>query len=614
MPFNSDANNHDVNGVSSHWTSLGRDAVGLLNIPGALCYSGAMAQILSGWPSRKGLHDLGNGSHPYLHLDGSWGWSRSISAIAVCLCAVFWLLRSTAAASGQFDRACFETATVPFIQHALVADNVAGVQVAVVVDGQMVWSRGFGWANIERKVPVDNQTVFRAASISKLFTTTAVMREVEAGHIGLDDDVNEHLEQAERVRDTNGREVKVTLHQLLSHTSGLPVSWGSIGGIYYTMRTSFPGKVKPPPQITMNEYLSSGLVLDHPPGGPIVYANDGFVLVGFLVTRLSGDQNFADHVRKTVFEPLEMKSSAFDNPQDLLVRLSTPYLGQTGRFSAVDYGETAVPGLQPNPAGSLITSAEDLARFAEMVIAGGALNGRRILNEATLEQMETLYAKQDPRLDSGYGVGFTVGRYRGHHLIAHDGGLAGVATRLAIMPTEKLAVAVLTNSSNARATHEIADRIFDQLLRDTSVFDPELAVRRPTPRRWRELSGYYQALGFVPPRIRLLQRLGQTKVNADHGLLTIDAGSFGRYVLEPTDEQDVFVLHGEPGEGERFAFRLDGGRVSAAGDILRLQRVPWYASLPALVLYGAIVMLAIVLLLGRWVMRRAARLYRRVTA
>lgn len=540
--------------------------------------------------------------------------ARNLVATGVCLCGLLWLLLSTAAASPPFDRSCFEAVIVPYIQNALVDEDVAGAQVAVVVDGETVWSRGFGWANIDRKTPVDHQTLFRAASISKLFTTTAIMREVEASHIGLDDDVNAHLDQAYRVRDAEGREVNVTLRQLLSHTSGLPVSWNSIGGILFTMRTQFGAEVAPPPRTTLSDYLSSGLVLDHPPGGPIVYANDGFALVGYLATRLSGEQDFSALLRKSVFGPLEMKSSAFDNPADLLARLSTAYLGKSGRFLAVNYGETAVPGVQPNPAGSLITSAEDLARFAAMVIDGGTLNGKQILNSATLAQMETLYARQDPRLDSGYGIGFTVGQYRGRHLVAHDGGLAGVSTRLAIMPAEKLAVAVLTNSANAKATHQVVDRIFDQLLQDNSVFDPELAKRKPVPRRWRALTGYYRTVGFVPPRVRFLERLTQTKLSADKGLLTIDAGSFGRYVLEPTSEEDVFTLHGEPGEGARFTFRRDAGRIRAAGDILRLERVPWYASLPALIVYGGLVLLAIVALLGWLIVRGVVHFYRRIAA
>jgi hypothetical protein len=392
------------------------------------------------------------------------------------------------------------------------------------------------------------------------------------------------------------------------------VSWNSIGGILYTIRTQFGDKVAAPPSTTLSDYLSTGLLLDHPPGGPIVYANDGFALVGYLVTRLSAEQDFAEHVRKNVFEPLEMKSSSFDNPPDLLARLSTPYTGKSGRFSLVNYGETAVPGVQPNPAGSLITTAEDLARFAAMVIAGGTLNGKRILNGTTLEQMGTLYARQDPRLDSGYGIGFTVGQYRGRHLVAHDGGLAGVSTRLAIMPTEKLAVAVMTNSGNGQATHQIADRIFDQLLQDNSVFDPELAKRKPAPKHWRALAGYYRPVGFVPPRIRFLERVSQAKLSADKGLLTMDAGSFGRYVLEPSGEEDVFVMHGEPGEGVRFAFRQDASHMTAAADILRLQRVPWYTSLPALILYAGLVMLAILVLVGWLIVRGAVRFYHRVAA
>jgi CubicO group peptidase (beta-lactamase class C family) len=527
----------------------------------------------------------------------------SIVTIAVLLLTS---VASGARASGgaPFDGRRFDASITPYVRQLMIHDHVPGAQIAVVSDGRMVWSRSFGWSDIAKRIPVYNQTVFRAASISKLFTTTAIMRQVEAGRIGLDDDVNSYLDPPYRIRNAEGKETKVTLRQLLSHMSGLPVSWRGIGGTFYTLRTQIPMGISPPSVSTLENFLP-GLELEHKPGGYVVYSNDGFMLVGYLVERLA-KEDFAIYVRKNIFVPLGMSSSDFITTPQLRTRLSVPYLGR--RFFPVNYGRTAVPGVQPNPAGSLITTAPDLARFAMMVISGGELDGGRILKASTLEEMGKLHARQDPALDFGFGAGFMVGQYRGHHVIGHDGGLAGVSTRLAIMPDEKLAVAVMTNSDSGEFTHRVVDTIFDQLLHESSSFDPKKAKRDPVPEKWLQLCGHYRLVDFVPPQLAVLGRAVQARLYVDRGLLKFRGGG-SRWVLEPTKSDEVFVLHGQPAEGERIVFRRKGNQLTAAADMLRLERVPWYASFPAMVIWGLLA-LAILLFAGWRLFQIARRGYR----
>jgi CubicO group peptidase (beta-lactamase class C family) len=478
------------------------------------------------------------------------------------------------------DPPALEATLGPLIESTMAEEEVPGVQVALVADGRTVWSRGFGFADLEAQRHVDTDTVFRAASVSKLFTALLMMQQIEAKRIGLDDDVNRYLAPPRRIRDAQGNEAPVSVRQLLSHSSGLPVSWGSWAQHRYNI---FGG---PPPRL--DDDLASGLTLIHRPGQTIVYANAGFWLLGWLAGHLVG-KPFEEAVREAVLVPTGMASSDFEPLRRLTSRQAVPYRGTTGHFKPA-FGPRA---LAVNPAASLLTTAEDLTRFARMVLAGGLIDGQRLLAPQTLAEMSRLQVRQDPALDTGFGLGFMVGTHRGRPMIRHDGWDPGVSTRLAILPAESIAVAVLANASSRAATHRIAGLVVDAVLGElppTAEHDVQAASGAPLAR----YAGRYRAVDSAPPRLSFVESLMQVALRPEKGILAATGfGLAGTRGLVPTANEEVFMLRGGPWDGERAVFRAGpDGAMDLYFDIVHLRRIPWYAATPVLLLGAAAAVLA----------------------
>lgn len=467
------------------------------------------------------------------------------------------------------------------IQRRLVKDDVAGLQIAVLAEGRIIWSRGFGFADIEQGIEVAPYTVFRAASVSKLFTATLFLQQIDAGRIGLDDDVNAYLDSEHRLRDQQGREVRVTPRQLLTHTSGLPITWltwpqihaGLLGG----------------PQPDLAQLLLHP-TLTHPPGERIVYANSGYWMLGWLASRLA-PADFADLADRDLLVPLGMTSSSFRPQPALMGRQAIPYAGVHGA-----YGEMPGPRALPvNPAASLLTTAEDLTRFARMILDGGVVDGRRVLSASLVQQMQQLQARQDPALDVGYGLGFGVSDFRGRRMIAHDGYDPGVASRLTLLPEDGIAVAILANSTSSAAVGRITGRVLSAL---TNLPAPA-PEPRPLPASAGEWVGRYRAVDVMPPWLSWAERFSQLVLQTVDGELRLSGGvAFGFQTevdgsLEPTDQEDLYRFRGAPWNGQRVVFRRaeDGSRRMYVG-ILELRRVPFYAETP-IVLAATLIVAAV---------------------
>jgi CubicO group peptidase (beta-lactamase class C family) len=168
-----------------------------------------------------------------------------------------------------------------------------GISAALLVDG-VVAEAFSGLAHRETPVPVSPDTVFGAASVSKLFTAVLVMRQAERGKLSLDEPANRWLEPEFQIRDAEGRPVPATLRQLLTHTSGLPVNWGG----------NDEGVSGPP------QSLKSRTTTTRAPGEKIVYANAGYELLGYLAAKADGEE-FSVHVQRVLLTPLGMTNSSF---------------------------------------------------------------------------------------------------------------------------------------------------------------------------------------------------------------------------------------------------------------------------------------------------------------
>jgi CubicO group peptidase (beta-lactamase class C family) len=345
-------------------------------------------------------------------------------------------------APGPTDPAEMEAFLDELMAKDMIEHHVPGAAVSVVKDGKLFFAKGYGYADIENKIPIDpEQTVFAIGSVGKIFTWTAVMQLVAQGKLDLDADVNTYLDF--RIPDTYPQ--PITLKHLMTHTAGFE-------DLYFEYFAWDADSVKP-----VGEWLAShipGRV--RPPGEVAAYSNYGAMLAGYIVARASG-QTYEQYVQGHIFDPLRMEHTTMQRPLPLKLREheSLGYWYSDNVYQAVPKipdsytGQTAM-----NPAGGFLSSATDVARFMIAYLQDGfygdAFSEIRILDNATAQQMQdTLYAP-DPRI-LGTAYGFFDFSDNGQRTLGHSGGTVGFATLLLLVPDQNLGVFVVYTNEDVGA-------------------------------------------------------------------------------------------------------------------------------------------------------------------
>ncbi|MGH8480900.1 MAG: serine hydrolase domain-containing protein, partial [Nevskiaceae bacterium] len=321
---------------------------------------------------------------------------------------------------------------------------MAGATLSVVKDGEVVLVKGYGYADLEKQIPVDGeQTLFRPGSTSKLFTWTAVMQLVEQGKLDLDADVNLYIPDF-RIPEAWGK--PITLRNLMTHTAGLED--GALGYLFQkgpeqfmplgaALAAHMPARVRPPTTDFGNDGTNSS------------YSNWGTALAGHIVASVSGE-SFDDYVRMHIFEPLGMGSSTFAEPlpPELAPRMAVGYRFKEGRLKA--HGFEYVHNF--GPAGSLTSSASDMAKFMLAHLDDGALGDARILKPETAQLMHSRQFAANP-YGNGSGLGFYETWVNGRRVIGHGGDMIAFHTDFWLLKDEKVGVFVSYNSSNELAPY-----------------------------------------------------------------------------------------------------------------------------------------------------------------
>lgn len=326
------------------------------------------------------------------------------------------------------------------VEQALASEKVQAISIALVDDQQVIWSQGFGYADVLAKRPATGDTVYRVGSISKLFTDTAALQLVERGKLNLDEPV-QRLLPGFSPKSWDGSGTEITSRMLMTHHSGLQRDSAK----------SFQSKT--PERFT---HLASNFTsyLAYPPGQLLSYSNIGLTVLGSVVEKLSGHP-FEAQLKQEVLEPLGMTQSDF----------STSASFTAGMAQSYDSAEVrpAVP-LRDVPAGGLNSTVNDLSRFMQMIFAGGRSNGQQVLKAETVAEMfqpQNTNVKLD--FDNTMGLGWFLqlpdkSRISGGGLLAeHGGAIDGYRSELMMLPGHKLGVVVLSNSaSGAEAVNDIA--------------------------------------------------------------------------------------------------------------------------------------------------------------
>jgi len=297
--------------------------------------------------------------------------------------------------------------------------------VLVARDGQVLVSRGYGHANLEWNIPNTPATRFRLGSITKQFTAAAILLLEERGKLRIEDPVKKHLPDAPAAWD------QVTIFHLLTHTSGIPSF------------TGFPDyqsskMVSTPVEKTVARF--SDKPLEFQPGEKWNYSNSGYVLLGRLIEKISG-QTYEDFIQESIFTPLGMKESGYDSNIRLIPQRASGYSPSPKGPVNAEFIHMSIP----HAAGALYSTTEDLLRWTQ------ALFGGKLLSPASLEKMTTPF-KND------YAFGLEVRTSNGRRVINHGGGIEGFNTTLAYHPETKLTIAVLANL-NGPAVGEIANKL-----------------------------------------------------------------------------------------------------------------------------------------------------------
>ncbi len=414
--------------------------------------------------------------------------------------------------------------------------NLPGMAVGIVYDQELVYAKGFGYADAEKKIPVTPETLFRIASNSKTFTATAIMQLRDAGKLRLDDPVEKYL-PGFSIRNPYPDAPPVTLFNLLTHTSGLP---REAGFPYWTDRR-FP---------TMKEILKAlpEQEMIYPPGDRIKYSNLGMALLGEVVAVVSG-MPYDRYVRENIFRPLGMSSSSVFLTGKDKKRLAVPYSHRFPDGSRRVMPFTEAKGLAS--AANITSSLEDLARFVSLQFRKGKAGGSQILNSYTLAEMHRLHFI-NKAWTGGYGLGFRVWREGDYTVVGHGGWVAGNRSQISFIPDEKIGVIVLTNADDASPSF-FANRILEVMtpvIRD--LVTPPEKVKKVDP-RWEKFTGTYTDPSWYETEILIYKKhLAMNGFNYPPD----DDPEAGLTVLYPAG-RDTFRMSGPNGNGEKVIFIMD---------------------------------------------------------
>ncbi len=340
--------------------------------------------------------------------------------------------------------------------------------VLVAHGGDVLFNKGYGMANLEWDIPNSPSTKFRLGSVTKQFTAACILLLEERGKLKVEDPVKKYMPDAPAAWD------KVTIFHLLTHTSGIPSF------------TSFPDYSQTEPFPTTPEKLVARFrdkPLDFQPGEKWDYSNSGYVLLGYLLEKISG-QSYQAFLQENILTPLEMKNTGYDSNSEIIAHRAEGYTPSPKGTVHAGFIHMSIPF----SAGSLYSTTEDLLRWEQ------GLFGGKVLSAASLKKMTTPF-KND------YAFGLSVRTENGHKVIDHGGGIEGFNTHLAYYPDDKITVVVLANLNGPAS--EIAGKLGDVAIGKPIKLTSE---RKEIPLPAAKLAGYVGTYELTP-KVKLMMTL-----------------------------------------------------------------------------------------------------------
>jgi CubicO group peptidase (beta-lactamase class C family) len=474
----------------------------------------------------------------------------------------------------------------------LERSDVAGASVMVMQGGQVLLRKGYGYADLKSRKPVDPAaTIFRLASISKLFTWVSVMQLVEQGKLDLDTDVNRYLDF--QIRPAFSR--PVTLRNLMTHTGGFEEENRDII------------VTNPKQAVTLRDFLIRNQPRRlFPPGTIPAYSNYGVGLAGYIVQRTSG-QPFEQYVEQHIFAPLQMVHSTFYQPPPTLLRR----LPSEGYPTDTEKPPIGFEIFNPVSAGGVSSTAADMGRFGQALLNGGELDGNRILRPETLQAMWTPQWRSSDQMPP-ICMGFYETWRNDLHWIGHEGDLVAFHSLFMLEPSRKLMLFISYNSAGGgeKTRPEIidmfTDRYFPGQTKQSFVSLPRkelTAIEGVYQSTRREDSTSLKLLAFLSQRVARVDKMGALHLSnikdlRDH---PIKWKPIGKDLWQEMDgQQRVFAIRDQANHIVRLAYDFPG---------VQSQRVPWYEHKgPVLTAVAASLLVLLVVILAP-VIRQARRVF-----
>jgi CubicO group peptidase (beta-lactamase class C family) len=344
-----------------------------------------------------------------------------------------------------------------FVNQALKDWKVPGVVVAVVQDDKVILLKGYGYRDIEKKLPVTPDTLFAIGSITKSFTVTALGMEMDEGKVDWDKPVRDYLPTFKMFDPVLTEQMMI--RDLITHRSGLPRH----DMVWYSSDFSREDIIRRLQYLEPNKPLRS----------TFQYNNLMFMTAGYIAGLLNG-KSWEDTIRDRILSPLEMNSTNFSlKDSQSSADFALPYRKGNdvkAEVKRMPFDEQCPDRCAIGPAGEINSTAADMSRYVRFHLNKGKLQGKALLSENNVIQMQTpqMVLQGRPEYpeesEASYGMGFFISQYRGHKRVEHGGNLDGFSSELAFLPNDGIGVIVLTNLDGTALPEAIAWNVFDRLL------------------------------------------------------------------------------------------------------------------------------------------------------
>ena len=412
-----------------------------------------------------------------------------------------------------------------YVKEQIRRQRIPGLSLAIVKNGAVFKTAGYGLANIELNAAASPETVYQSGSIGKQFTAAAVMLLVEDGKINLDDSIEKYF------TDTPESWKKITIRHLLTHTSGIL----NIPPTEINYRLDYTDE-----EIVKKAFAQP---LAFASGESWSYSNTAYILLGIIIKKATG-KFYGDFLRERIFKPLGMNSSRVISESDIVSNRAAGYKIVKGELKNQEY---VSPSLNRTADGTLYLTVGDLAKW------DAALSAGKLFKKTSLEQMFTPVKLNGGKTYS-YGFGWFINNVRGHSLIEHGGGWQGFTSHIARYTDDKLTIIVLTNIFAADVSgiaHGIAEIYIPELRRTAINLDPQtLAV----------YAGQYE----LAPNLILTVKIESGKLFLQMGNRSEElfAESETKFFLKAVDAQITFVKD-EKGQASKLILHQNGANIEA---------------------------------------------------